>query len=170
MSYYHSQNNRTLISSVLPAILPRDPDPRRLSSEIIAHVELSMRAFPAPARTALIAGLRTYDEGARLFRASRGRPARNLDTETAHKYFAAWWKSSLALQREFARGFKGLVSLAYYETEAVKRHIGYTPEAWIESVKSKRLAVYSDAIQQQREAILAPEPLGPLKDTEVASV
>lgn len=162
MSYYHSPKARELLTSLAAIVCPRVPDPRKLAAEINAHVELSMRAFPGPARTALIAGLRTYDEGARLYPPTRGRPARDLDGELGGRYFASWWRSSIGLQREFARGVKGLICLAYYETQTVKDHIGYTPEAWIKQVTARRLEVYSDAIEAQKQAILAPEPLGPL--------
>ena len=166
MSYYHSPRARQLFASLAAVVCPSDPDPRRLVGEIASHTELSMRAFPQPARLALLVGLKTYDEAARVFPASRGRAARDLDGEAASRYFASWLRGKFAVQREFARGVKGLVCLAYYETAEAKAKIGYTPEAWIEKVKKHRLAVYSDAIERQQEAILAADPLPPL-DAEV---
>ena len=159
MTYYHSPRTRQLIASVATAVCPKVPSPGELIPEIAHHTEMSLRAFPTPARLALLTGLRTYDEGARLFPPSRGRSARSLEGEVAERYFASWWRSPLELQRTFAKGLKGIVCLAYYETAPVKAHIGYTPEAWIEKVTKRRLAVYSADIERQAAAILAPDPL-----------
>jgi len=166
MSYYHSEASRQLLAKIAIAVCPSQPDPIALAPEIVHHAELSMRAFPAPARTALLAGLKTYDEAARLYPPAKGKAARDLPADIGRRYFQTWWKSKLALQREFARGIKGILCLAYYETAAAKEHIGYTPEAWIEKVKAHRLEVYSEAIEKQQAAILTDDPLPPL-DPEV---
>lgn len=159
MSYYHSRPRRELIESLAPVVCPPLPDPAALAAELAGQVQTAMRAFPGPARAALVAGMHTYDQGGRLWPGGRGRPARHLEPEAAAAYFASWWRSPAALQREFARGVKGLICIAYYEHPAVKAHIGYTPQAWIEVVKRRRLETYSEDIERQRLAILEPDPL-----------
>lgn len=160
MTYHHSMAQRQLIARLAEVLCPPSPSPIELAGPIAQHTQLSMRAFPGPARAALVAGMRTYDEAARLYPGSGGKPARQLSAEVGGRYFASWWKSRIGLQREFAKGVKGLICLAYYELPEVKAHIGYTPEAWIESVKRRRLSVYKEAIDAHQAAIVAPDPLG----------
>jgi hypothetical protein len=159
VTYYHSRARRLLIESLARVVCPPRPDPAALAGAITGHVQDSMRAFLAPARAALIAGMHTYDQSSRLWPGSRGRPARELEGEAAADYFRGWWQSPLGLQREFARGVKGLICIAYFEQPEVKAALGYTPEAWIEVVAARRLALYSEDIERHRQAILAPDPL-----------
>lgn len=157
--YYHSIPQRQLVARLAEVVCPPVPSPVEHAGAIAQHTQMSMRAFPGPARSALIAGMRTYDEAARLF--FGGKPARELSSEAGARYFDSWWRSRIGLQREFARGVKGLICLAYYELPAVKEHLGYTPEAWIESVKRRRLSIYKVDIDAHQAAITAPDPLGP---------
>ena len=159
MTYHHSIAQRRLIARLAEIVCPPEPSPAEHAGAIAQHTQMSIRVFPGPARAALIAGMRTYDEGARLF--FGGKPARELPPEAGVRYFESWWRSRLRLQREFARGVKGLICLAYYELPAVKDHIGYTPEAWIESVKKRRLSIYKEEIERHEAALIEPDPLGP---------
>ena len=158
--HYHSRTQRQLICRLAEVVCPPDPDPNQFAGEIGHHTQLSLRSFPAPARAALLAGLKTYDEGARVFLPAGGKPARDLDREVGGRYFASWWRSPIGVQRTFAKGIKGIICIAYYELPAVKAAIGYTPEAWIESVKKRRLAVYKEDIDNHAARLLDADPLG----------
>ena len=168
-TYHHSRARRELVHSVARVVCPPEPSLEPLLGAISHHTELSIRVFPAPARGALLSAMTAYDVGARLYLPSRGKPARRLESAVAANYFKTWWNSKLAPQREFARGFKGLICLAFYEMPEVKKHIGYTPEAWIEKVTQHRLSVYSDAIEKQATKILLPDPLGPLPSSTIST-
>src|SRR5678809_1239465 len=91
--------------------------------------------------------------------ATRARPASALPYDQAHRWFERWRKSPLLPMREWVKGAKGLLCMAYYEHPVVKDKIGYTPEAWIDKVKKKRLAVYSDEIRKHEQSLIAPDPL-----------
>ncbi len=159
-SYFHSSHRKALVKSVARVVCPTQPDIGPLLGKISHHTELSIRAFPTPVRIALLAAMSTYDLAARLFPSTRGTPARNLRGVVAAQYFKSWWDSKLAPRREFSRGFKGLICLAFYEMPAVKEHLGYTPEAWIKKVTHTRLTTYADAIAKREQAIIESDPLG----------
>jgi hypothetical protein len=158
--FYLSRNQRSLIDSLARVVCPPSPSPAELAGEVAHGAQLSMRAFPAPARMALIAGMRTYDEGGRLYPDGSGHPARRMEPEAAAGYFESWWSSRLGVQRNFAKGIKGLIVLAYCEIPAVKEALGYTPEAWIEDVKRKRLSIYKVDIEAHAAQLIEPDPLG----------
>jgi hypothetical protein len=158
--YYHSSAQRDLIESLAKVVCPPSPSPAELAGEIAHSTQMAMRAFPGPARLALIAGMRTYDQAARLFLGAGGKPARQLDPEVGGRYFASWWSSRLGVQRNFAKGIKGIICLSYYELPAVKEAIGYIPERWIEAVTARRLSIYKVDIDNHAARLIAPDPLG----------
>jgi hypothetical protein len=105
------------------------------------------------------AGLATYDLSAAAWPRARGRRAGRLDPERAAAWFRLWWRSPLAPQRELAKAVKSILCMAYYEAPAVQAEMGYTPQAWIDTVKRRRLEVHSDAISRHQASLLAPDPL-----------
>jgi hypothetical protein len=153
--YRHTPRTRRILTGLIPAACPPEARMLGLEQAIVDHVELSMRSLPAPARAGLLSGLLAYDMGAL---ARHGRRSCQLDTERAQRYFAAW-RQGPALMREFARAIKGLLCLAHYEMPAVQESLGYTPQAWIDAVKRRRLATYEDDIRRHEERLLEPEPL-----------
>jgi hypothetical protein len=157
-AYRHSPRTRRILAGLIPAACPPEALTLGLEQAIVDHVELSMRSLPAPVRAALLSGLLAYDAGAL---ARHGRRSCRLDAERAQRYFAAW-RHGLAPMREFAKAIKGLLCLAHYEMPAVQESLGYTPEAWIDAVKRRRLAAYRDDIRRHEERLLEPEPLSGL--------
>lgn len=157
--YRHPKPVRRSLASLAAVVCPPEATELDLVGAIVDEVELSMRASPAGVRAALLAGIAGYELAATLVPRHRGRPASRLSPELARRYFASWWHSPLPPQRQFARGVKGLLCLACYEMPAIKEQLGYTPEAWIETVKARRLAVFADAIRRREADILAPDPL-----------
>ncbi len=168
-SYFHSPHRTALVKSVARVVCPTQPEIEPLLGEIVHHTELSIRAFPTPARIALLAAMSTYDLTAQLFPFTRGTPARNLRGAVAERYFKSWWNSKLAPCREFSRGFKGLICLAFYEMPVVKEHLGYTPDAWIKKVTHTRLTTYAEAIANREQAIIESDPLGSFPLTNSAN-
>lgn len=154
-SYRHPATIRRLVRSLVPVVCP--PDAARLGvvDDVVEHTELSFRSFGAQIRIGLLAGLTTYELGGLAF----GRPASRLAPDRAARYFATWWSSPLLPTRELAKGIKGIICLAYYEQPAVQAELGYTPQAWIEKVKQRRLEVYGGDIHAAAARLIQPDPL-----------
>ncbi len=156
--YRHPRAVRRTLAALAPIACPPEIEEFELVDEVVDHMELSMGALPAVARGGLVAGLTAFEHAARLWPPGRGRRFSKLSRELALRYFLAW-RHGTRLQHEFIKGTKGLLCLGYYEMPAAKQSIGYTPEAWIETVTRRRLEVYSDAIEQHAASIVAPDPL-----------
>lgn len=156
-SYRHGPRARRTLAAMARVACPPQADELGIARDIVDHVELSMATLPAPFRTGLLAGLESYEQGARL--GNRGRPASKLDPAAARAYFESWRGSRFPVFREFIKGVGGLLCLAHYEMPAVKEQLGYTPEAWIDKVRRHRLTTYSDAIERHRRDLLSPDPL-----------
>lgn len=156
-SFHLTAAQRRALAGLARVACPPDVDELGLADAIVDHVELSLTALPALFRQGLLAGLATYENGARALH--RGRPASALDGDAALAWFQRWRRSSLLPMREWVKGAKGLLCMAYYEMPAAKQKIGYTPDAWIEKVKRKRLAVWGDEIRKQEQALIEPDPL-----------
>lgn len=157
--YSHSPRVRRLLRSLVPIVCPPEVERLGVVDAVVDHVALSMRAFPAPLRRALILGLTTYDLAAAAWPPARGRTAGLLSREKAGEWYAFWWRSPLLPQRELAKAVKALMAIAYYEQPAVQRELGYAPQAWIEEVKTRRLDVYAEAIRKHDRSLIEPDPL-----------
>ena len=155
-AYRHSASARAVLRSLVPVICP--PEAHGLADAIVDHMELTIAASPPLLRTALDAGLRTYDVQALL---TRGRRARSLTGDAAERYFASWERSISPIHRQFAHAINQLMSLSCYEQPTILAAIGYRPAPWIDEVRNKRLAVYADDVQRQDAQLLAPDPLRP---------
>ena len=154
-----SRRHRRLLRSLVPVICPSAVVRLGLVDDVVDHCELSVRVFPPALRAALQLGLTTYDLGAAGWPPARGRTAGRLAPEQAAGWFALWWRSPLAPQRELAKALKAMMAIAYYEMPAIKQELGYAPDAWIDRVRSRRLQVYGEAIRRHEEALIAPDPL-----------
>src|SRR5688572_24177674 len=117
--YSHSPRVRRLLRSLVPIVCPPEVERLGVVDAVVDHVALSMRAFPAPLRRALILGLTTYDLAAAAWPPARGRTAGRLPRHEAGAWYAFWWKSPLLPQRELAKAVKALMAIAYYEQPAV---------------------------------------------------
>jgi hypothetical protein len=154
--YRHPAVIRRALRGLVPIVCPPDVAELGLEGAIVDEVELAMAAIEPPVRLALLAGIMTYELGGLAF---GGRPASRLSRTRAARYFALWWSSPLGLQRELAKGVKGLLCLACYEQPAMMARIDYTPQAWIDKVKKRRLAVHAADIHRAAAALIEPDPL-----------
>jgi hypothetical protein len=154
--YHHSPTGRAVLRSLVPVICP--PEAQHLADAIVDHMALTLGASPPLLRSALAAGLVTYDLGAIPFHLRR---AHKLDPARAEKYFASWEHGPTPLHVQFARGINQLMSLSCYEQPAMMERVGYAPGPWIAEVTRKRLTVFAADIRTQDAQILAPDPLRP---------
>lgn len=157
--YQHSPRVRRTLAALARIACPPEIDELGLVDDVVDHMGASMGALPELFCRGLVAGLTTYELGARLVPGNGGRAASQLDPDRALRYFLLWRKSPLMPQRELIKAVRGLLCLAYYEQPAAREQIGYTPEQWIDKVKRKRLAVYSDEINAHQQSLLEPDPL-----------
>ena len=142
MSYKHPPLVRRVLTSLVPVVCPPEAVALGLTEAIVDHVELTMGALPATFRQGLALGLATYDNSARLWPPALGRRASALPLELADR-------------------LGQLLKLGCYEQPAMQARLGYTPSAWIDEVKQRRLKVYSDDVRKAEAAITAPDPLRP---------
>jgi hypothetical protein len=154
---------RALTRSLVPVICP--PEAAPLAEAIVDHVELTIAATPPLVQRSLAAGLVVYDLGA-LPRYLRR--AHALPPDRAEAYYRWWEHGPTPVHRQLARLFNQLISLACYEQPTMTDALGYRPAPWIERVRQRRLAVFSDEIKRREAQILAPDPLRPRSKQEVA--
>ena len=163
MSYRHSATSRAVLRSLVPVICP--PEAVRLADAIVDHLELTFGALPPLFARGLGAGLAAYDLGS-LPRYLRR--AHALPVDKADKYFRSWEHGVTPLHVQLARAVNQLMSLSCYEQPEMLDAIGYRPAPWIAQVTKKRLTIYADDIRKQDAQILAPDPLRPHRNQEVA--
>jgi len=164
--YRHPPRIRRLLASIAPIACPPEIEPLGLVTPVVDHTELTLRSFPEVVRSALLAGLTSYELTSAMWPGHRGRPASRLDRERATRYYRAWRRSPLRLQRELVKGVKGILCLAYYEMPQVKEQLGYAPEDWIRTATRHRLERHGEAIARHRAALFEREPLLPLASTD----
>ncbi len=167
--YTHSRSTHALLTSLAKVVCPPQAISMGLTGDIVAHVELSMRATPPLLRTALLAGLTGYDLAAMAVPSHLGKRASALSKDKAARYFASWYHAKLLPQHEFAKGVKGLLCLGCYEQPAMMAAIGYTPQEWIDKKVKQRLTTFSDAIAKRKIEILADDPLPNVQKKERVS-
>lgn len=124
----------------------------------VEETVLIIRAMPTVIRVALSAGMWVYELFSVFVPRNRLKRASRLGPERALAYFGSWLHG-VALARNFIKGIKGLIGLAYYEQLPVQEHIGYRPRPWIEQARRKRLALHSDAIAQHQASLFESDPL-----------
>lgn len=159
MSYTHDDTTAKLLRSLVPVICP--PEALPLSDAIVGHVALTMGALPSGFRRALVVGLHGYDRLAIAWRPGRGRRAHALPPDLAERYYDSWEHGVTPAHQQLAKGVGQLLKLACYEQPPILAAIGYTPQAWIETVTKRRLAVYRDDIERFEAQRFAPDPLRP---------
>jgi hypothetical protein len=154
--YRHTDTARKVLRSLVPVICP--PEAHALADAIVDHMELTFSATPPLLARGLAAGFATYDLGS-LPRYLRR--AHTLPVEKAERYYESWVHGITPVHRQFAQVLNQMMSLSCYEQPQMMEAIGYRVGPWIEEVKKKRLAVFSDDIRKQEARILAPDPLRP---------
>lgn len=153
------RDHRALLRTLVPVIAPPGEAERLgVIEACVDEAELIMRALPKVVRLALAAGMTTYDQTARLHPRNLGRAAHALDGKGAHRWFD-FWRHGNALQRNFIKGIKGIIGMAYYELRPVQDAMGYTPHQWIDKVKATRLQVYADDIAAHEATVFERDPL-----------
>ncbi len=160
-AFHLSDAQRRALAGLARAACPPEIQDQGLVDAVVDHTELSLGSLPPLIRGGILAMLLVYENGARPLH--RGRPASALSWDEGHGWFERWRRSPVLPMREWVKGTKGLLCMAYYEQPSVKAAIGYTPEAWIEKVKRKRLAVYGEEIKRHERSLFEPDPL-PLDD------
>jgi hypothetical protein len=167
-SYRHPAAIRSTLTALARVVCPPDLSRLGLEDAVVDHVELMMRALPVPERAGLVSGLLAFELAAAAWPGHLGRRFARLDAVAAERYFRRWWASPLALQHELAKGVKGLLCLGFYEQPEVLAELGYTPAAWIDKVKTRRLAMYSDDIARHQAALIEADPLPGIAPAEPA--
>jgi hypothetical protein len=155
---------RRVLAGLVPVICPPEVVELGLVDGVVDHVAGTMSTLPPLFLRGLHAGLRTYDHGARL---RYLRPAHRLTGEAAERYFQSWLHGATIVQRQLAMRLRQMMAMAYYEQPAVLDRMGYTPQAWIDDVTRRRLAVYGEQVAAAATRITAPDPLRPTTKTEV---
>jgi hypothetical protein len=154
--YQHPPTTRRVLLSLVPVICP--PEAAALADAIIDHMALTVGQMPPMLQKAFSAGFTTYDLSALPRYRMR---AHKLGPADAERYYESWRHGITPVHREFAKLLNQLMSMSCYEQPAMLERIGVRWQPWIEEVKKKRLAVFSDDIKKQESAILAPDPLRP---------
>jgi hypothetical protein len=125
------------------------------TDRVMREFGLMVGSLPPAARKALAAALVILDQGARLYRPSRGRRFARLDDRVAEMYI----RTLLARHdpaSEIVRRLKGMVTMCYYELPEVQREIGYDPAPYIAAVSRRRLDSYGAQIRAGEAAVTAP--------------
>ncbi len=147
------------LEALVRVVTAGDSDRMGLTAEVAHAVGEALQPFPAHLRGGLLAGLATFEQSTRARPSSRGRPFSRLPLDAAERAFAAWWHSPIFPVRQWAKGIKGLVALAYWDHPTVRQSIGFHPEAWIAHVAQRRQGDYAADIAAHAERVLAPSPV-----------
>jgi hypothetical protein len=91
--------------------------------------------------------LRLFDQAARLYPSSRGRPFTRLDDARADGYLRRVLYGRGGPVAAVLRLVKSVVVLCYYELPEVKARLGYDPDAYVAEVAARRLARYGAEIR-----------------------
>jgi len=161
IAYTHPTTTRRVLLSLVPVICP--PEAAPLAEAIVDHMALTVGQMPSLLLTALNAGFTTYDLGALPRYRKR---AHKLAGDAAERYYGSWADGITPVHRQFAQMLNQLMSMSCYEQPAMMERVGYRVGPWIEEVKKKRLAVFSEDIKKQEAALLAPDPLRPARTSK----
>jgi hypothetical protein len=159
MTYVHATTTARVLHSLVPVMCP--PEAIGLASDIVDHVALTMSALPTTFRRALVTGIYSYDALAIAWRPGGRRRAHRLPPDLADRYYDSWEHGPTPAHQQFAKGVGQLIKLGCYEQPAMQAAIGYTPQAWIDQVKRRRLEVYRGEIDRHQASVIAPDPLRP---------
>jgi hypothetical protein len=150
---------RRVVEAFAVVVCPPDLTSRGLLAPLIDEVEQFLAAFPPHVRRALVASFLTFDEGARLHPAGRGRRFVDLDDQAADRWFGAVAGGRSPALRNLVRLMRGVVAMSYYELPAVQADLGYVPDAYIAEVAARRLQVHGAAIERAERDVLVDGPL-----------
>lgn len=120
--------------------------PGAQAERVLAEFELLLAALRPAARRALLAAFTTFDQGARLYPAARGRRFARLDDRVADAYLRKVLGRRDGIGA-LAERLKGLIVMCYYELPEAKAEIGYDPDPYIAMVSRRRLERYGEQIR-----------------------
>lgn len=155
-----SARARRMLRALVPVVCGPDATTLDMVEPILAHVELTLRSFPAGLRSVIVVGIKAFDIAA-VLHPPFGRTFSRMSLRAARRYYRRWWSSSQYSPRRIARALKGLLVLGYYEQPAVHRKLGYDPEQWIAYTARRRLERWSADIHLHEQLVLTPDPLVP---------
>lgn len=150
---------RPALEGVVRVVTAEESERTGLTAEVAANFQEALMAFPPHLRGGLVAGLGAFEVSTRAWPAARGRAFSALPPELAERAFRAWFHSPIFPVRQWAKGFKGLVALAYWDHPKIRAAVAFEPEAWIAKVKARRERDYAADIAAHAERVLAPNPL-----------
>lgn len=142
---------RQVVKRFAQTVCPPDVLADQRTERVLAELSLMLGALRPAARRALLAAFLTFDQGARLYPAARGRRFARLDDRTADAYLRAVLARGDGAAA-LAERLKGLVVMCYYELAEVKREIGYEPDPYIAAVSKRRLESYGAEIRAAEAA------------------
>lgn len=152
---------KSTLTALAPIVCTDEVNELGLVPDVLDHVELSLRAFPAYLRVVLLIGATFFELGAIALPSSRGRTFSRLPREKQERYFRRFWSSRSDAFRQLAKGLKALLTLAYWEHPKVRARLAYHPEQWIAEVAARRLRDYAADIRRADAIVLEPDPLIP---------
>jgi hypothetical protein len=156
---------RRPLAPLVRIVCPPEAATMGIAAEVLDATERQLSAFPAHVRAALMAGLLTFENGARVFPGSGGRPFSRASAEVQDRYFASWWHSSFGLFHQLAKTLKMLLALAYWDHPRVREALDYDQTVWIREVAARRKALHAEAIAAHQELLHRSDPLSPPRRT-----
>jgi len=133
---------RRFATVVCPPAIREDQRAER----VLAEFSLLLGVLRPAARRALLLAFVAFDQGARLYPASRGRRFGRLGDQAADAYLRALLGREDAIG-ELTQRLKSLIVMCYYELPEVKAEIGYDPDPYIAAVARRRLESYGAQIR-----------------------
>lgn len=158
--YTMSRATRDVLRPIARIVCTDEVEALGLTEDVLAHAELTLRSFPPLVRLGLVAGAKLFDASAIAF---YGKRFSRLPRPQQEAWFERWWSSERTVLRQFAKGAKALVSLAYWEHPVVRRRLEYHPERWIAEVAARRLDAFAEDIARHDRLVLEPDPLVPAR-------
>lgn len=157
--YTHSKFTRRVLQKMAEIACPKQLQELQLEQDVLNGVELAFKSLPFAPRQALLTGIRAFENGARFVPRHLGKSFSQLKPHHARAYFQFWQSSPLPIQKQFIKGIRGLICIAYYDIPAVGKSIGYTPSEWAAQSTQKRLQQFTVPILQHEKSLISPDPL-----------
>lgn len=132
-----NEKKRETLKAFINVVLP--PDAVRsdeLERRVFDHVSESLRFLPPSAWTPFGLGFLAFEYLAIVMGPSP-KPFCSHDRRGRRLYVKRWAHSSFSLFRDFMKGLKGLVMLAYYEQPEVMALLNYDPQTYVDELKAK---------------------------------
>jgi hypothetical protein len=149
---------RRTLAALLPVITTDEVEELGLTEAVLDEFELSLGVAPAPLRLGVAVGATFFEWSAALV---KGKRFSALPLPVRERWFALWWRSNFPVFRQFAKGVKSLLALAYWDHPTVRARLEYHPEQWIAEVAARRIVSYAADVRQHDRLVTEPAPLLP---------